>query len=173
MAQPDGENEPGMNAPPTNGWRLKFGATLFALSILAPVGGIPLLAGFDLSGKTVASISGVLLMAGEVLGLAAVAIMGKPGYDYLRNLFLGTLKRYGPPAQVSRLRYRVGLVMFCIPILFGWMTPYLSDPLDLPEDMIAYAIAGDALLLASLFVLGGDFWDKLRSLFIHDHKAEG
>ena len=24
------------------------------------------------------------------------------------------------------------------------------------------------ILLASLFVLGGDFWDKLRSLFIHD-----
>ena len=24
------------------------------------------------------------------------------------------------------------------------------------------------LLLASLFVLGGDFWDKVRSLFIHD-----
>jgi hypothetical protein len=53
------------------------------------------------------------------------------------------------------------------------MTPYVSDPLDLPEDMIACAIAGDALLLTSLFVLGGDFRDKLRSLFIHDPKAEG
>ena len=28
-------------------------------------------------------------------------------------------------------------------------------------------VAGDLLLLASLFVLGGDFWDKLRSLFSH------
>ena len=31
-----------------------------------------------------------------------------------------------------------------------------------------YAVGGDLILLASLFVLGGDFWDKIRSLFIHD-----
>ncbi len=30
------------------------------------------------------------------------------------------------------------------------------------------AICGDILILASLLVLGGDFWDKIRSLFIHD-----
>ncbi len=34
-----------------------------------------------------------------------------------------------------------------------------------------YAIVGDLLLLTSLFVLGGDFWDKLRSLFVHGSKA--
>jgi hypothetical protein len=26
----------------------------------------------------------------------------------------------------------------------------------------------DLLLFSSLFVLGGDFWDKIRGLFIHD-----
>ena len=30
---------------------------------------------------------------------------------------------------------------------------------------------GDLLLLTSLFVLGGDFWDKLRALFFHQAKA--
>jgi hypothetical protein len=29
-------------------------------------------------------------------------------------------------------------------------------------------IAMDLLLFSSLFVLGGDFWDKIRGLFIHD-----
>lgn len=29
----------------------------------------------------------------------------------------------------------------------------------------------DALLLISLFVLGGEFWDKLRALFIHQAKV--
>jgi hypothetical protein len=28
------------------------------------------------------------------------------------------------------------------------------------------------LLLTSLFVLGGEFWDKLRSLFIYEAKAQ-
>jgi hypothetical protein len=33
---------------------------------------------------------------------------------------------------------------------------------------LPYAIAGDILIITSLVVLGGDFWDKIRSLFIHD-----
>jgi hypothetical protein len=35
----------------------------------------------------------------------------------------------------------------------------------------AVNLAGDALFISSLFVLGGDFWDKVRSLFIHGAKA--
>ena len=162
MDHPDSETG---KADPPAGWRIKTGAAVFALSILAPVAGIPLVTGFGLSGEVVASISGVLLVTGEVLGLAAVAIMGKPGYEYVRSLLFGALRRFGPPATVSRLRYRVGLVMFCIPVLFGWIAPYLSTLVNLQDRMVAYAIVGDVMLLASLFVLGGDFWDKLRSLF--------
>jgi hypothetical protein len=29
------------------------------------------------------------------------------------------------------------------------------------------SLIGDLMFVASLFVLGGDFWDKLRALFIH------
>ena len=32
-------------------------------------------------------------------------------------------------------------------------------------------ITGDIILLLSLFVLGGNFWDKLRALFIRDAKV--
>jgi hypothetical protein len=32
-------------------------------------------------------------------------------------------------------------------------------------------IVSDVMFLASLFVLGGDFWDKLRALFIYKAKA--
>jgi hypothetical protein len=34
-----------------------------------------------------------------------------------------------------------------------------------------FALAGDLLLLTGLVLLGGDFWDKLRALFIHGAKA--
>jgi hypothetical protein len=33
-------------------------------------------------------------------------------------------------------------------------------------------IASDLVFLTSLFVLGGDFWDKLRALFIYKAKAK-
>jgi len=153
------------------GWRVKSGAALFVLSIVLPVAGIPLLATLGLSAQMTASISGALLLGAELLGIVAIAVMGKPGYLYIRSRVFGFLKRHGPPSEVSRARYNTGLVMFMLPVLFGWLTPYVSGLMpDLQSHLIAYAIAGDALLLASLFVLGGDFWDKVRALFVYDAK---
>ena len=42
---------------------------------------------------------------------------------------------------------------------------------DRAENVFSFALAGDIMLIASLFVLGGDFWDKLRSLFVYDARA--
>ena len=157
---------------PAAGWRLRLGVTLFGLSILLPVIGVPLIAALGLSAGTVATVSGVLLASAEVLGIVAVAVMGKPGYAYIKNRVFGFLRQYGPPAEVSRTRYRIGLVMFAAPILFGWVAPYAADLIPgYAENVFTYAIVGDLLLLTSLFVLGGDFWDKLRSLFIHSASA--
>jgi hypothetical protein len=62
--------------------------------------------------------------------------------------------------------------MFVLPILFGWMTPYVSEWIPhLQDNLFGYAIGGDLLLLASLFVLGGDFWDKIRALFVYSDKV--
>jgi len=159
-------------AQPAVGWRLKAGVTIFVLSILLPVAGIPLTATLGLSGTITASVSGALLVGAEVLGLLAVAVMGKPGYLYIKSRVFGLLRRYGPPKEVSRARYNIGLVMFALPILFGWVTPYVSDLIPKLEDnFLAYAIGGDMLLLASLFVLGGDFWDKIRALFVYSDKV--
>jgi hypothetical protein len=153
---------------PATGWRLKLGVALFGLSIALPVLGVPLVAATALSAATAATISGAMLLGAELLGIVAVAIMGKSGYAYIKNRVFGFLKQYGPPADVNRTRYTTGLVMFVVPILFGWVAPYAADliPGYLGNEF-TYAIVGDLLLLVSLFVLGGDFWDKLRALFVH------
>lgn len=153
----------------TTGWRLKLGVALLCLSILLPLVGVPLLATMGLSASTVASVSGALLVSAEVLGLVAVAVMGKSGYAHIKNRFFGFLKQHGPPQKVSRGRYRVGLVLFCLPLLFGWLSLYISKWVPgLLDNPFPYAIAGDILIISSLVVLGGDFWDKIRSLFIHN-----
>jgi hypothetical protein len=155
------------------GWRLKVGIAIFVISILLPVAGIPLVATLGFSGAILASVSGVFLVAAEVLGVLAVAVMGKPGYLYIKSRVFGIFRQYAPPKAVGRARYNMGLVMFALPILFGWVTLYVSDWIpNLDENMLAYAVGGDMLLLASLFVLGGDFWDKVRSLFVHDAVAQ-
>ena len=153
----------------TAGWRIKLGVALFGLSIVLPVLGIPLAALMGLSAATVATISGALVVGAELLGVTAVAIMGKSGYAYIKNRVFGFLKQHGPPAKVSRTRYTIGLVMFSMPIIFSWLTPYLTDFLpSYPGNELIYALVGDLPFLASFFVLGGEFWDKLRALFIHE-----
>ena len=154
------------------GWRLKLGIALFGFSIVLPVLGVPLVTAMELSSATVATVSGILLVFAELLGIAAVAVMGKSGYAYIKSIILGFFKKYGPPAEVSRTRYTIGLVMFTVPIIFGWLVPYVADYIPgYRGNELTYAIFGDLLLLFSLFVLGGDFWDKLRALFVGGAKV--
>ena len=132
-------------AQPAASWRLKIGVALFVLSIAFP------------------------LVGAEVLGIIAIAVMGKSGYAYIKNRVVGFLKQYGPPREVSRLRYTIGLVMFSLPILFGWVSLYTAELIPgFIRTPLPYALGGDLLLLASLFVLGGNFWDKIRALFVYD-----
>lgn len=164
--------DPQANAPAV-GWRFKVGIVLFVLSFVPPLLGIPLLTMMELSATMMTTLSGVMLVGAEVIGLVSVAVMGKEGFDYIKSRIFGFFKRYGPPDGVSRSRYTIGLVMFTLPIVFGWVAPYAADLIpgfDRNEDV--YYVAGDLIFLFSLIVLGGNFWDKLRSLFVHGARAE-
>jgi hypothetical protein len=156
---------------PAAGWRLRAGVGVFVLSIVLPVVGLIVLPSLGLSGATTATVSGALLLLAEALGVSGVAMMGKPGYSYLKSRVFGFLKQYGPPKEVSRRRYNIGLVLFCVSIAFGWLSIYMVDWIPGFADYpLAYAFGGDFILLLSLFVLGGDFWAKIRALFVYSDK---
>ena len=147
--------------------RLIIGSIVFILGFLMPLL-VPLVAnsGLPVAWKTILS---ALLLLGipELFMLITVAILGKDGYQFLKQKVLGVFKKYGPPEQVSPLRYRIGLVMFSIPLILAWLLPYAESHFHFLEDIKLYLnIGGDVLLLLSLFVLGGDFWEKIRALFI-------
>jgi len=152
--------------------RLYAGGAIFIIGFLSPLL-VPLVTNSSLPLGWKTTIAG-LLMVGvpELAMLVAVAIMGKDGFNYLKQAlfrFLG--KHFAPPETVSRVRYRIGLILFMIPLLFGWVVPYISGYLPfLEENRLLFAVIGDLLLLSSLFVLGGEFWDKLRALFVHKAK---
>jgi hypothetical protein len=81
-------------------------------------------------------------------------------------------KMYGPPDQVSKTRYRIGLILFCIPLIFGFIAPYFLIKVNFYFDNVfLITLFCDIFLVFSLFILGGDFWDKLRSLFVHGARA--
>ena len=159
--------------PPRAGWRLRLGLAIFITGFLSPLL-IPLVTASGLSTQWKTVISGALAVGiPEVFSIVAIAIMGKSGFNYIKERFFGFIKKYGPPERVSRTRYRIGLVMFSLPLLFAWLGPYISPYIPgYGTNRVLLSIVGDLLLVSSLFVLGGEFWDKVRGLFMHDARVQ-
>jgi hypothetical protein len=157
-------------APPPMG-RIVAGVGVFVLGWVVTLSIVPIITASPLSTSAQATVSGIVVFVGPKIGvLAAIAILGKPGFNYLKRKVFGFLK---PPAEVGPVRYRIGIVMFVAAMLFGLMERYVGYFMAnaiAPE--IRSSIAIDVLLVASILVLGGDFWDKIRALFIREAKAQ-
>ena len=146
---------------------------IFIVGFLAPLL-IPVVTSSSLSTGWKATLSGLLALGiPELFMVIAAAVAGKEGFSYIKNKIFGLFKKYGPPDTVSKTRYKIGLVLFSIPILAGWLIPYISNLIpSYEENRILINIVGDIVLVISLFILGGDFWDKLRSLFVYGARAK-
>jgi hypothetical protein len=155
-----------MTDQPTHAIRFRMGIALFVVGLLSPLL-VPLVNGLALSTEWKATLSGLLLLGiPELLWVGAAGVMGKAGFDRLKSKTFGLLRRYLLPDKVSPYRYYVGLVMFTLPLLFGWLAPYVQHLVPtLSIQTLAWHLGFDLLLILSLFILGGEFWDKLRALF--------
>ena len=146
--------------------RMLFGTLVVVVGQLAPLL-VPLVASTGLSVAWKGFLSFTLFfVVPELCLLTAIAIWGKPGYVYIKGKVFALFRRALPPDTVSPVRYRIGLVMFTVPLVFGWITPYLTAATGESIARTPLAVAGDVLFIASFFVLGGDFWDKFRALFV-------
>jgi hypothetical protein len=154
------------------GWQFRLGVTIFVAGFAAPLA-IPLVTFTDLPAAWKTAIAGALALGiPEIAMVAAAALMGKEGFAQLKLRLGGLLRRYGPPDTVGSARYRIGLVMFTMPIMLGWFEPYLHHYLPgFDTHTMWLHVGGDVIFVGSFFVLGGGFWDKLRALFAHQARA--
>lgn len=146
--------------------RLRYfgGWVFFALSLLLPLGGmlVPLL---GLSKGTTALLVGAMVVgAPEVCVVAAIALWGRETFNYFLGRAKGLLRHLLPPAHVSPARYRLGLLLFIGSALPCWLLAYFPHWLE-DRSRIAVLAASDFAFIFSFYVLGGDFWGKLRALF--------
>jgi hypothetical protein len=151
--------------------RLKLGIALLILGLVMPAGTL-LVAGTDWPIAVKTMVSGVLLLGLEIMLIPAVALMGKDNFDRIRNGVMRFLRKLKPAGSVGRTRYAVGLALFVSPMLFAWIASYV--PSWLPADYVVRVwinLGLDLVTVASLFVLGGEFWDKLRALFLYDARV--
>lgn len=152
------------------GLGLRFGIGV-AMIVLGYVGlaFIPMVTKSALSLPVKSTLSGVLAVMPLLSKFAAVAVMGKPGFNYLKELVTGYMK---PKQTVSPGRYRFGIILLIVSFCFDQIVNYLPGLLiDWSANKIAWSLVADGAFLVSLFILGGDFWDKLRALFSYSAKA--
>jgi hypothetical protein len=151
--------------------RLKLGVALLILGLIMPAGTLLVAAAdWPIAVKTV--VSGILLFSFEIILVPALALMGKDNFERIWAGAMRLLKTLKPVGNVGRTRYTVGLYMLVGPPLYAWIASYA--PSWLPENYVLRVgvnLGLDLVTLASLFVLGGDFWDKVRALFLHDARA--
>ena len=123
--------------------------------------------------RRLASLTGGIFIANKLGLLAAIAVMGKPGFNHLKRLLMGVFRKIGPPQQVSRSRYLLGLILFMVPVLMTWIAPYAPTLLGTAGVYgFLESRALEVLLLVAFFLLGGEFWDKFSALFKHRAKVE-
>jgi hypothetical protein len=149
--------------------RFYGGIVILAAAWLLPLLGIPVSqTNWPMGVK--ATVIGLLTLGGpEILSIVAIIVLGRESYELIVEKLKKFLRLLKPSGKVSRLRYSIGLVMFLLPIIPSYIMAYAPHLLpDSSPHRFIVSITSDFIFIVSLFVLGGDFWDKLRSLFIYD-----
>ncbi|MCX6268979.1 MAG: hypothetical protein NTW16_16765 [Bacteroidetes bacterium] len=160
-----------MKRPENPGFRFYVGLGIFIASFFMLPSGLILrefIAGSFLKGV----VLGVFWISAPLMKIGSIAILGKTSYAWINYQLHYFYHKVAKPHQITPLRYNIGLVMFVLPFLPNYMISFMPHlvPIALSTRYIII-IASDAMFLASLFVLGGDFWDKLRALFVYKAKA--
>ena len=119
-----------------------------------------------------ALILGFFWVNGPLWKIFGISVMGKVSYYYITEHLKSKYKKMVSPKPVSKTRYNIGLFMFALPFVPSYVMAYAPHLLpELAAFRVYVNIFFDLVFLSSLFVLGGDFWDKLRSLFTYTAKA--
>lgn len=159
--------------PPSAGWRFKLGIVIICV-MLGSWLLVPVAAALDVPGSKVAALTGILFISNKVLLILVIAIMGKAGFQQLKRSVFGYVSSMTPSMdqEVGPVRHWVGIVMFCVPLISSLLEPYVDSIWPgLRPNLWQVQMLGDLMLIGSFFVLGGNFWDKVRALFIRNARV--
>jgi hypothetical protein len=151
--------------------RFIVGVILLVIGLVMPLGVYPVTqTAWPTAVKS--AVGGIFLFGFEIMAIPAVAILGKENFDRIVATVKGWAGSLKPSGEVGKVRHAIGLTLFILPIVPTYVMAYVPKwlPDDSPERLWVNVCA-DAFFFASLFILGGDFWDKIRSLFVREARA--
>ena len=163
----------------TSTWRYKLGFAMIIGGNLGIV--VAVLLGFmGLGAGTV----GALVVGGEIVSLASIVFLGKEGFKAIKSKAVAFVKS-GYTAPVGKARHYIGIALLCTSVLTTYlMMIYAWDAfaaatgegaatavwgLDIAQQgdlVFSLFLTGEIAFLVSLYVLGADWWDKFRSIFV-------
>jgi len=147
-------------------WRFYTGLAALVLSLILPLFAlaVPLL-GLPTSISAVV-VGGLFAGGPEALTLLAAALLGKETLAYFLAKAKRALRDVVLIRPVSKVRYYVGLTIAVVSLVPLYLYGYGPEHMP-PGDARIYILAGsDLAFLVSVFLMGGEFWDKLRRLFV-------
>ncbi|QIG48746.1 hypothetical protein G5V57_14035 [Nordella sp. HKS 07] len=152
------------------GWRFGIGVALIVGGYVA-LALIPLVTNSNLHLGVKTSLSGLLAITPFLSKIAAVAVMGKSGFNLVKQYVARFFGRIWQD-RVSRTRYRFGIALFALSIMFQLLFPYFPGIfVDWKSNELLWSIVGDVGIIVSLIMLGGEFWNKVMALFSYDARV--
>jgi hypothetical protein len=147
-------------------WRFQLGLGVFVLAFAIWL--LVLLAtAANFSATSIAALTGAVFVGNKILLLLCIAVMGRAGFYQLKRRALSYVAYLAPAPIVGPRRHAVGLIMFSLPLLSTFLQPYIDYLAPgLRPKRWELQVLGDLVLIASFFVLGGNFREKVRALFI-------
>ena len=169
-------------APPVPVWRYRAGLFLFIIGNVVTFASPVVVPGLGLN----AAYIGAAVIVGEVLVLSSVFFIGWRGMKELKRKMLGYLKWHPGAKPVGRVRFRLGMFLtFMLAVVLNYLAFLLlifayvdatpADPFPatwgIPYDSLGWTVgglffAGMISLIAGLFVLGDEWWERFRDMYI-------
>ena len=160
-------------APPAlkKDWRFYAGLAAMAAAIILPLAAIfvPLL---GLSTAHSAVLVGIMVAGGpEVLCILAVVLLGKDTFNYFAHLAKTAVRRAVVETPASRTRYYIGLAIMLVSWLPAYLYAYLPGAFPGGDTRIYILAVMDLAFVASVFLMGAEFWEKARRIFVYEGKV--
>jgi hypothetical protein len=157
-------------------WRYYLGLILFVLSLILPLLALVVVPLLGLSPGISTVLYGLSVAGGpDVILIGAAALMGKENLEYLFSKLGGWFKNLVKWDQVSPKRYRVGVWLLVISVLTSLVLFYIFPESlregDQPGWGFYVTVGADILFIISFFVLGAEFWAKIRALFQYNARV--
>jgi hypothetical protein len=186
MTSPDNQSTASLDTDFTKTWRYKVGLFMIIVGNLGVLAAMPV--GLAL-GFGVATI-GAVVVGSEVFATASIVFLGMQGFKALKNKIFGAVKG-SYTAPVGRTRHRIGIALLLTKVVTTYtMMIYAWDAfaaaksegpaaavwgLDIAQqgDLVWHLfLIGEISFLVAIYVLGADWWEKFRRIFVWEAPAD-